>query len=167
MKTFFSFLLLYFLLLNSSVEEYVEVKCMLEIVNYRGEGAYIAISVIDKSEKYIKTVYVFGDDKSWFSEMKSFWRNLRENNLFLDKDFYPLVDAISGPTISGSERRLFQFKIPKNLFNSNYNLRIETAVEDKGYYVNDIIINLNPENLKKIYQGEGFINKIQFSAVDK
>jgi len=26
---------------------------------------------------------------------------------------------------------------------------------------------LNPENLKKIYQGEGFINKIQFSAVDK
>ena len=99
--------------------------------------------------------------------MKSFWRNLRENNLFLDKDFYPLVDAISGPTISGGERRVFQFKIPKNLFNSNYNLRIETAVEDKGYYVNDIIINLNPENLKKIYQGEGFINKIQFSAVDK
>ena len=95
------------------MEEYVEVKCMLEIVNYRGEGAYIAISVIDKSEQYIKTVYVFGDDKSWFSEMKSFWRNLRENNLFLDKDFYLLVDAISGPTISGSERRLFQFKIPK------------------------------------------------------
>jgi len=149
------------------VEEYVEVKCMLEIVNYRGEGTYIAVSVIDKSEKYIKTVYVFGDDKSWFSEMKSFWRNLRENNLFLDKDFYPLVDAISGPTISGGERRVFQFKIPKNLFNSNYNLRIETAVEDKGYYVNDIIINLNPENLKKIYQGEGFINKIQFSTVDK
>jgi hypothetical protein len=26
---------------------------------------------------------------------------------------------------------------------------------------------LNPENLKKIYQGEGFINKIQFSAVNK
>ena len=149
------------------MEEYVEVKCMVEIVNYTGQGAYIAISIIDKSEKYIKTVYVFGNDKSWFSKMKLFWRNLRENNLFLDKDFYPLVDAISGPTISGGERRVFQFKIPKNLFNSNYNLRIETAVEDKGYYVNDIIINLNPENLKKIYQGEGFINEIQFSALDK
>ena len=110
---------------------------------------------------------MFGNDKAWFSEMKLFWRNLRENNLFLDKDFYPLVDAISGPTISASERRMFQFKIPKNLFNSNYNLRIETAVEDKGYYVNDININLNPENLKKIYQGEGFINEIQFSALDK
>ena len=140
---------------------------MVEIVNYTGQGAYIAISIIDKSEKYIKTVYVFGNDKAWFSEMKLFWRNLRENNLFLDKDFYPLVDAISGPTISASERRMFQFKIPKNLFNSNYNLRIETAVEDKGYYVNDININLNPENLKKIYQGEGFINEIQFSALDK
>lgn len=167
MKTFLSFLLVYFLLFNSSMEEYVEVKCMVEIVNYTGQGAYIAISIIDKSEKYIKTVYVFGNDKSWFSEMKLFWRNLRENNLFLDKDFYPLVDAISGPTISASETRMFQFKIPKNLFNSNYNLRIETAVEDKGYYVNDININLNPENLKKIYQGEGFINEIQFSALDK
>ena len=167
MKTFLSFLLVYFLLLNSSMEEYIKIKCMVEIVNYTGQGAYIAISIIDKSEKYIKTVYVFGNDKSWFSKMKLFWRNLRENNLFLDKDFYPLVDAISGPTISASERRMFQFKIPKNLFNSNYNLRIETAVEDKGYYVNDININLNPENLKKIYQGEGFINEIQFSALDK
>ena len=56
MKTFLSFLLVYFLLFNSSVDEYVDVKCMVEMLNYRGEGAYIAISIIDKSEKYIKTV---------------------------------------------------------------------------------------------------------------
>ncbi len=41
-------------------------------------GAYFVISVLDEEENYIKTVYVFGDDKSWFSEMKAFWIHLRK-----------------------------------------------------------------------------------------
>jgi hypothetical protein len=166
MQSFLKFLLLPFLLFFLPVEEEVEIKCLVEIIDYRGEGAYFVISVLDKEEKYIKTVYVLGDDKSWFSEMKSFWIHLRENNLFSDEDFYPLIDGISGPTISGGERRVFQIKVPKNLFNNGYHLRFESAVEDKAYHLNDINISLNTEILKQTHMGHGFIKKIQFIATE-
>ena len=72
MQSFFKILLVPFLLLFLPIEEEVEIKCLLEIMDYRGEGAYFVISVLDKEENYIKTVYVLGDNKSWFSELKYF-----------------------------------------------------------------------------------------------
>ena len=166
MQSFFKILLVPFLLLFLPIEEEVEIKCLLEIMDYRGEGAYFVISVLDKEENYIKTVYVLGDDKSWFSELKYFWIHLRENNLFSDEDFYPLIDGISGPTISGGERRVFQIKVPKNLLNNSFHLRFETAVEDKAYHMNDINIALSTESLKQAHMGQGFIKKIQFIATE-
>lgn len=166
MLSFIKYLLLPFLLFFLPIEEEVEIKCLLEIMNYRGEGAYFVISVLDKKENYVKTVYVLGDDKSWFSEMKSFWIHLRKNNLFTDEDFYPLIDGISGPTISGGERRVFQIMVPKNLFNNGYRLRFETAVEDKAYNMNDINIALNTKSLKQTSIGHGFIKKIQFIVAE-
>ena len=38
----------------------------------------------------------------------------------------------------------------------------ETAVEDKGYYTDDINVELNKESLSKSYQGNGFIRNIKF-----
>lgn len=166
MQSFLKYFLLPFLLLFLPVEEEFEIKCLLEIMDYRGEGAYFIISVLDEEENYIKTVYVLGDDKSWFSEMKAFWIHLRKNNLFSDEDFYPLIDGISGPTISGGERRVFQIKVPKSLFNNGHLLRFETAVEDKAYHMNDISIALNTESLRQAHTGKGFIKKIQFIVAE-
>jgi hypothetical protein len=143
-------------------EEAISIKCMVEMIEYRGEGAYFSISVINRNDEYLKTIYVLGTDKTWFSEMKSFWVNLKKNNLFMDDDFYPLIDGISGPTISGGEKRILQLKIPKKLFNESNYLRFETAVEDKGYHTNDINISLNENNMNKLHQGNGFIKNIKF-----
>ena len=140
----------------------ISLKCMVEITDYRGEGAYFSISIIDDKDLYLKTVYVLGTDKTWFSEMKSFWKHLKINDLYLDDEFYPLIEGISGPTISGGETRILQLKIPKLLYNKTNRLRFETAVEDKGYYTDDINVELNNESLSKSYQGNGFIRNIKF-----
>lgn len=152
---------------SSMKEETVSVKCMVEMNNYRGEGAYFAISVIDKKETYLKTIFVLGTDKTWFSEMKSFWSHLRKNNLFLDDDFYPLIEGVSGPTISGGERRILSLEIPKSLYDKNHSLRFETAIEDLGYHADDINVTLNKEALSQSYQGTGFIRNIKFMLPTK
>ena len=35
-------------------------KCMIQMTNYMGEGAYIAVSLIDSKGAYEKTLYVLG-----------------------------------------------------------------------------------------------------------
>ena len=34
------------------------VKCMIQLINYGGEGAYIAVSLLDSSDTYLETLYV-------------------------------------------------------------------------------------------------------------
>ncbi len=37
-------------------------KCMLQMSNYMGEGAYVVVSLINAKGDYEKTLYVMGDD---------------------------------------------------------------------------------------------------------
>jgi pantothenate kinase-related protein Tda10 len=85
----------------------------------------------------------------------------------MDDDFYPLIDGISGPTISGGEKRILQLKIPKKLFDESNYLRFETAVEDKGYHTNDISVSLNENNMNRLHQGNGFIKNIKIVLQEK
>lgn len=143
-------------------EATIQIKCMLQMIDYRGEGAYFVISVVDANDNYLKTLYVMGNDKTWFSDMKAFWQHLRANELLTDERFYPLIDGISGATISGGQRRIFPLKIPVELLNKGNRLRFETAVEDKGYHTEDVALDLNRTALGKNYQGNGFIQQIKF-----
>ena len=161
----FCLLLISLSLSLSPKEESISVKCMIEMKDYSGEGAYINISVVNK-ENYLKTLYVLGNDKAWFSEMKSFWKYIRDNKLYLDEDFYPIIDGISGATISGSQKRVIILKIPKSFLNKNHQLRFETAVEDEGYFVNDVNFILSENGLNKSYEGQGFIQKIKFISTN-
>ena len=160
-----NFCLLLISLSLSPKKESISVKCMIEMKDYSGEGAYINISVV-KKENYLKTLYVLGNDKAWFSEMKSFWKYIRDNKLYLDEDFYPIIDGISGATISGSQKRVIILKIPKSFLNKNHQLRFETAVEDEGYFVNDVNFILSEKGLNKSYEGQGFIQNIKFISTN-
>ncbi len=46
-------------------------KCMLQLNNYTGEGAYIVVLLINKNDEYEKTLYVLGDDKKWYPDLKA------------------------------------------------------------------------------------------------
>ena len=45
-------------------------KCMIQMTNYMGEGAYIVVSLINKDNAYDKTLYVMGSDKKWYPDLK-------------------------------------------------------------------------------------------------
>ena len=52
-------------------------KCMVQMTNYVGEGAYVVISLINPDGHYEKTLYVQGDDEEWYTEGSGFIRYVR------------------------------------------------------------------------------------------
>lgn len=52
---------------NAQTSKY---KCMLQMANYMGEGAYIVVSLVNANGDYEKTLYVMGDDKKWYKSLK-------------------------------------------------------------------------------------------------
>lgn len=130
-------------------------KCMIQMTNYMGEGAYIVVSVVDSKGAYNKTLYVMGPDKKWYSSLKE-W-----NKFYLKKP--SAVSAITGASVAGGDRSVTVFEIENSKINAGYKLRFETAVEDKEYYVKDLEIPLTKEALSAKNDGKGFIRYVRFS----
>ncbi|MEM9687325.1 MAG: DUF2271 domain-containing protein [Bacteroidota bacterium] len=129
-------------------------KCMIQMVNYSGEGAYIVVSLIDPEGNYEKTLYVHGDDDEWYYTITEWWRKFHGKKR-------PDIDAITGATISGGERMISLIDIEDSKINAGYSIRFETAVEDQEYYVKDIEIPLTSETVKSKTEGTGFIRYVR------
>ena len=128
-------------------------KCMLQLVNYSGEGAYIVVSIIDKKNDYKKTIKVIGDDDEWYPDISKWYPYYLKNS----KE----MDGVTGATISGGERTVFSFDIDEKYFDGNHNLRFETAVEDQKYEADDLNFNLQKTTIVGQHSGSGYIRYIK------
>jgi len=137
----------------TTAEESSKYKCMIQMKNYTGEGAYIVISLLDANGEYQQTLYVQGNDDEWYSDITEWWKFHGKRR--------PDIDAITGETISGGERKISVIEIPDDKINAGYKIRFETAVEDQEYYTDDVQFELTTESVKGKVEGKGFIRYIR------
>jgi hypothetical protein len=130
-------------------------KCMIQMTNYMGEGAYVVISLINSKGAYDKTLYVLGSDKKWYKTLKE-W-----NKFYAKKPSN--ISAITGASVTGGDRSVNVFEIETSKINAGYKLRFESAVEDKNYNVKDLEIPLTTETLSGKNEGTGYIRYVRFS----
>ncbi|WP_020528353.1 DUF2271 domain-containing protein [Flexithrix dorotheae] len=128
-------------------------KCLVQLTNYKGEGAYLVVSLINPEGQYEKTLYVIGQDAEWYPDMTQWWS-------FYDPKPTD-IDAISGATIAGGERTICVIDIDEDKLNAGYKLRFETAVEDQEYVVDDVEFPLTSENVTGKFEGKGYIRYIR------
>ena len=131
-------------------------KCMIQMTNYMGEGAYVVISLIDGKGAYEKTLYVLGADKKWYNSLKE-WHKFNTKK--------PTnISAITGASVTGGDRSVNVIEIDNAKINAGYKLRFESAVEDKNYNVKDLEVPLTTETLSAKNEGTGYIRYVRFSA---
>ncbi len=146
-------LLVGFLIAGFTAAETKPVKCMIQMTNYSGEGAYVIVSLMNPKGEYEETLNVLGKDSEWYSEISEWWKFYGKRR--------PNIDAISGETISGGERTVSVLQIPTDKIDKGYSLRFETSVEDVKYYKDDLQFPLTTENLKSKKEGKGFIRYVR------
>ncbi len=129
-------------------------KCMVQLKNYEGEGAYVVLSVLDKDNSYLKTLHILGDDEKWYPDIPTWWS-------FFEKAPDKNIDAISGETIAGGERAIFTFQLTEEDLKAGNKLRFETAVEHQDYYEKDLEVLLEGDNLKNKFEGTGYIRYVR------
>ena len=132
-------------------------KCMLQMSNYVGEGAYVVVSLINAKGDYEKTLYVMGDDKKWYNSLK-------EWNKFQTKK-PSNISAITGASVTGGDRSITTIEIDNAKINSGYKLRFESAVEDQKYHVSDVEIPLTTAGIAEKTEGKGYIRYVRLSKI--
>jgi len=142
---------------NAQTAGTTKYKCLVQMTNYLGEGAYIAVSLINPKGAYEKTLYVMGADKKWY-------RDIKEWNKFYAKK--PTnISAITGASITGGDRSVTVLEIENSKLNAGYSIRFEAAVEDKEYHVKDIEVPLSTEGLAGKTEGKGYIRYVRLSSI--
>ncbi|MBU2061296.1 MAG: DUF2271 domain-containing protein [Bacteroidetes bacterium] len=132
-------------------------KCMLQMSNYMGEGAYVVVSLVTDKGDYVKTLYVMGDDKKWYNSLK-------EWNKFYTKR--PAnISAITGASVTGGDRSVNVIEIENSKINSGFKLRFETAVEDQKYHVNDVEVPLTTAGIGAKSEGKGYIRYVRLIKI--
>lgn len=131
-------------------------KCMLQMSNYVGEGAYIVVSLIDPKGKYESTLYVMGDDKQWYNSLKEWYKVYQKR---------PNISAKTGASVTGGDRSITTMEIDDSKLNKGYKLRFETSVENQKYHATDVEIPLTTEALSQKADGKGYIRYVRFSKI--
>lgn len=131
----------------------VKYKCMVQMINYTGEKAYIAVSLINPKGEYEKTLHVHGDDDEWFSDIKSWWEFAKDSN----ED----IDGLAGASIGNGERQILVFDVDETKIDAGYKIRFESAVENQEYYKTDAEVVLNSATLKDKVEGVGYIRYVR------
>lgn len=154
--TFLCLALLLAVSTGSFAQQTSKYKCMIQMTNYMGEGAYVVISLIDAKGNYDKTLYVLGSDKKWYKTLKE-W-----HQFYIKKPSN--ISAVTGASVTGGDRSVNVIEIETAKINAGYKLRFESAVEDKNYNVKDLEIPLTTETLAAKNDGTGYIRFVRFSA---
>lgn len=128
-------------------------KCLVQLKNYEGEGAYVVVSLLDKNEEYVETLQVMGDDPEWYKDLPGWYDHFQQKE--------EKIDAITGATISGGQRAIKVLQIPTDKIGAGYKIRFETAVEDQDYHATDLQFELNEKNLKAKNEGSGYIRYVR------
>ena len=139
----------------TSVAQTTKYKCMIQMTNYMGEGAYVVISLVDSKGAYDKTLYVLGSDKKWYKTVKEWFKFYKSKPAN--------ISAITGASVTGGDRSVNVIEIENSKLNKGYKLRFESAVEDKNYNVKDLEIPLTTESLSAKSDGTGYIRYVRFS----
>jgi hypothetical protein len=132
-------------------------KCMLQMSNYMGEGAYVVVSLINSKGEYDKTLYVMGDDKKWY-------KTLKEWHKFYSKKPTD-ISAKTGASVTGGDRSITTLEIEDSKINKGYKLRFETAVEDQKYNTSDLEIPLTTEGIAAKAEGKGYIRYVRLNKI--
>ncbi|MAU14989.1 MAG: flagellin biosynthesis protein FlgD [Muricauda sp.] len=131
----------------------VSYKCMIQMANYTGEKAYVVVSLINPDGKYVKTLYVQGDDPEWFPDLKNWWAFSHGTN--------ENIDGITGATIGNGERNIISLTFDSSQIDNGYKVRFESAVENQEYYTVDAEIALNSATIREKVDGKGYIRYIR------
>jgi hypothetical protein len=131
----------------------VAFKCLVQLTNYTGEGAYVVVSLMDTNGKYKKTIQVMGKEKRWYHDIPSWFK------------FYSAqqekLDGISGASITAGSRKVFSLSVDEAFYNKGYRLRFETAVENQEYKEKDVEMDFSEANVGKNIDGTKYIRYVK------
>ena len=126
-----------------------DVTAQIQMVNYNGHEAYLAVYLVNAEGRYETTLWVSGKDPKYHSYLPRWWRYLSRAPQELD--------AVTGASAGGGDRVALKLDLKDEWFNAGYAIRVESAVEAGQAHEEDVLFDLKDANNGERIDGTGYV----------
>jgi len=126
-----------------------------ELSNYGGNGAYLARYLTDMNGKYKQTLWVSGKKVKYYKHLADWARG---------SGMKPAeYDGMTGASVLSGTTLKLTLDVDDSLIDAGYQVRIDTAVEDKRDNRADVVAPLTTEGANKTIAGKGYVKAFSYS----
>lgn len=123
--------------------------------NYGGDGAYIALYLLDKNGVYQDTIWMSGGKSKYYSHLRG-WSAATGLNL-------SEVRGITGASTGSGRTLTVVADLADSLIDAGYQIRVDVSIEDFRDSPSDIIIPLVSQNVAQAKQGRRYVKSFSYS----
>ncbi|CAI8987964.1 MULTISPECIES: DUF2271 domain-containing protein [Pseudomonas] len=131
-----------------------EVTLTTQLKNYNGNDAYLAIYVTDANGQYQKTLWVAGKKAKYYRHLTDWARGSGMN----PSEF----DGVSGASVGSGQTLKVSVELADTLIDAGYQIRIDSAVEDKREGRADISVPLTSKGSGAAAKGSTYVDSFTY-----
>jgi len=122
---------------------------------YGGNAAFLAFYVTDANGVYKKTLWVAGKKAKYYKSLRDWARGsgLRASEF----------DGVSGASVGSGRALTVTVELADALIDAGYQIRVDTAVEDKPAYAADVRAPLTTKDAGKPVTGRGYVKSFTYT----
>lgn len=127
---------------------------LVQMNDYDGENAYFAMYLVDPEGRYVRTLWVSGDEKRWYQDQPRWWKYYGR----APQD----LDAITGASTAPGDRNVIRINLEDDILDAGYKVRVDTSVEDQNNFPTDIETDLDSKHQGEKIPGTGYIRYFRY-----
>jgi len=155
LMTWFCGLALLLGLLLSASAQAREVTITTQLNNYRGQGAYLAIYLIDASGGYVRTLWIAGETTKYYKHFTDWARGSKQKR--------SEYDGMTGASVESSDKLTITADIDDALIDAGYVIRVDSVVEEQRENRADATIPLTTEGVGKAVGGRVYVRSLSYA----
>jgi hypothetical protein len=131
-----------------------EVTFTTELLNYGGDGAYLALYLTDAAGNYHGTLWVAGKKSKYYKHLSGWARGSRLNPAE--------YDGLTGASVTSGRTLKITLNLDDALIDNGYEVRVDTAVEDMRDNRADVAVPLTADGSGKPVTGRGYVRSFRY-----
>ena len=133
-----------------------DITVSIDMTNYSGNAAYLAVYVTNPDGSYNSTLWVAGGKTKYMGHLRQWAQGIMATGTLN-------IDGITGASVGGGQHLTVNASLADSLIDAGYEVHVDTAVEHGGEYSSDAVVPLAQAASGTPVDGTGYISSMTVS----
>lgn len=140
--------------LSPSLAGAEEATFLVQLNEYDGDEAYFALYLVDPNDRFVRTLWVSGDEERWYPDQPRWWKYVGR----AQEDLLP----VTGASTAAGDRTVVRIELEPEILDAGYSVRVDTSVEDQQNFTLDVETELVSAAHGDKIPGTGYVRYLRY-----